>query len=155
MKLVILQQAVNLSILTAVMLGLHGFVANLTAGGGFGVEVRDSTNELSNPTYGRSKLATGVSTGSSKPQDGSHVHSSIDGRSRVRRMGSSFKQHEEADEWDESDGRSRSSQENIIRQTVTWQVSRDGIASNSLSGSVDTTLPHGEPREASAMTFVV
>jgi hypothetical protein len=162
MKFVILQQIVmNLSLLTAVVLGLHGFIANLTAGGGFGVEVRDSTNDHSNASHGRSRLATGFSKASSRPNNGRHEHSSHEHRPRVRKMGSGFRpdrtatssawvQHEEADDWEESDGRSHSSQENIIMQTVTWQVSRDVASASSPSQT-----PHEEPGEVSARNFVV
>jgi hypothetical protein len=161
MKLVILQQIVmNLSLLTAVVLGLHGFIANLTAGGGFGVEVRESTNELSNTSYGKSRLATSVSKA---PDNGRHEHLSHERRPRVRKMGSGFRpgqaatssawvQHEEVGDWEESDGRSHSSQENIIMQTVTWQVSRDVAPSSSPSACQEQT---GESREASARNFVV
>jgi hypothetical protein len=163
-KFVILQQIVmNLSLLTAVVLGLHGFIANLTAGGGFGVEVRDSTNDHSNASNGRSRVATGVSKASSRPQNSRHAHSSRDRRPRVRKMTSGFRpdkaatssawvQHEEANDWEDSDGRSHSSQENIIMQTVTWQVSRDAASSSSPSGCQEQT---GESREASARNFVV
>ena len=47
MKPVIMQQIVmNLSILAAVVLSLHNFITNLTAGR-FGVEVHESTDERS------------------------------------------------------------------------------------------------------------
>lgn len=164
MRLVVIQQVVmNLSILTAVVLGLHSFIANLTAGG-FSVEVRDSTNELSNASYGRSRLATGVSKTSSRVQRGNHPHSSHRRLSRVRRDGEAFRPHQVAEstawaqheDWEETGRRSHSSQENIILQTVSWQVSRDVTASTSPSGHQEQTLPsHEEPQEASARNFVV
>lgn len=164
MKPVILQQIVmNLSILTAVVLGLHSFIANLTAGG-FGVEVRDSTNELSNTSYGRSRLAIGVSKSASRHQEGSNAHSSHRRLSRVRRDGEALRPQQVAEstawaqheEWEDSSRRSHSSQENIIMQTVSWQVSRDATASRSSSGHAEQGLPsHERPQEASARNFVV
>lgn len=134
MQPVILQQIVmNLSILTAVVLSLQSFFANLTAGR-FGVEVRESTDEHSAASYGKSKHATNASKAPSKPPPGSHVYSSHDIplrayrddsglRSGVVNKSNAWGQHEEGNDWDYSDRRSNGSQENIIKQTVTWQVS--------------------------------
>lgn len=169
MQPVILQQIVmNLSILTAVVLSLHSFFANLTAGR-FGVEVRESTNELSNASYGKSKQATAAREAPSKPCPGSHIHSSHDLplraykddpglRPGVANKSNAWAQHEEANDWEGSDRRSNGSQENIIKQTVTWQVSTHTAVSSASRGDheelLQTLPPNGELREARARNFV-
>jgi hypothetical protein len=167
MKPVILQQIVmNLSILTAVVIGLHNFIGNLTAGG-FGVEVRGSSNGRSNVTSRKTRQPTNISKASSRPHEGIHVRSSqspqwrmYDDSSHARAdeelRNSAWAKHEEGPEWEESDGRSHSSQENIILQTVTWQVSRHEAASHPPIGYEGKTPPHqAEPREANAREFVM
>jgi hypothetical protein len=161
---VVLQQIVmNLSILTAVVLGLHSFISNLTAGG-FGVEVRGSTNE-SSETHGRSRRPTNSSKATSTRQDATQPQYSRDHQSRIHELDSRLRadeatrnsvwaQHEESNEWEDSDGRSHSSQENIIMQTVTWQVSRHTAPSSQPIGKMGQTPPRGEPSEASARNFV-
>lgn len=137
MKPVIMQQIVmNLSILTAVILSLHNFIASLTAGR-FGVEVHESTNESSKTSGGRSGLRPVVSAS----QSDSGIRSSHSHRLRVRESNSGFRLGrankstawagaEETDEWEIYDRASHGSQENIIMQTVTWQVSRNEPGSN-------------------------
>jgi len=167
MKPVILQQVVmNLSILTAVIISLHNFIGNLTAGG-FGVEVRGSSNGRSNVTSGITRQPMNISKGSSRPHEGIHARSShspqwrmYDDNCHTRAdealRNSAWAKHDEGHEWEDSDERSHSSQENIILQTVTWQVSRDEAPSLPPIGHVDKTpLPHGEPREANAREFVM
>lgn len=136
MKPVMMQQIVlSLSILTAVVLGLHGFVGNLTAGR-FGVEVRDSTAERSFASYGNSRKATRASKAISDRHRGTNTYKSHINHPPAPEASSSLKpdngceshawaRHEEASGWDESDRGSHGSQENIIKQTVTWQVSTD------------------------------
>lgn len=165
MRPVILQQIVmNLSILTAVILSLHGFISNLTAGG-FGVEVRGSTNELSQGSYGRPKRPTNPSKPISRPHHGSHV----DHRSRVREDRSDLRpdkanksqawaRHEHANGWDDSDRRSDGSQENIIKQTVTWQITRNAAGSGASRGhgydELQNLPPDGEQKEIWARNFL-
>jgi hypothetical protein len=166
-KPVILQQIVmNLSILTAVVIGLHNFIGNLTAGG-FGVEVRGSSNGRSNVTSAITRQPMNISKASSRPHEGIHARSSHSPRWRMHEdsphapadealRNSAWAKHEEGPEWEESDQRSHSSQENIILQTVTWQVSRHEAASHPPLGYVGKTPPpDGEPREVSAKDFVM
>jgi hypothetical protein len=124
MKPVIMQQIVmNLSILATVVLSLHNFITNLTAGR-FGVEVHESTDERSKTSGARSRRRTVVS----KSQD--------DSRLRAREPSANFRSGKsnrskawaQANEWEDSDRVSHGSQENIIMQTMTWQVSRNDEA---------------------------
>lgn len=164
MRPVILQQIVmNLSILAAVVPGLHSFIANLTAGSGFGVEVRESTNEASNPSYGKSTPRNNASA----PRHSSHPHHTHERRSRLPNVGlradKAYRSNawaalrEEANEWEDSDRRSDGSQDNIIRRTVTWQVSMNGSVSSMPreEGEVQTSPLDGEVREARAKNFGV
>jgi hypothetical protein len=166
MKPIMLQQIVmNLSMLTAVVIGLHNFIGNLTAGG-FGVEVRGSSNGLSNVTSGRTRQRFDVSKASSRPHGGIRARSShtpegqmYDDSPHTRAdealRNSAWAKHEEGPEWEDSDERSHSSQENIILQTVTWQVSRQEASSHPPIGhAVGHSPPHGEAREANARSFV-
>lgn len=134
MKPVIMQQIVlGLSILTAIVPSLHGFVGNLTAGR-FGVEVRDSAAERSIASYGLSRKALRASKAISDRHHGTNTHKSHINSPQTPEASSSLKpdngceshawaQGEGPSGWDESDRRSHGSQENIITQTVTWQVS--------------------------------
>lgn len=166
-KPIILQQIVmNLSMLTAVVIGLHHFIGNLTAGG-FGVEVRGSSNGISNVTSGITRQPMNISKASSRPHEGVHVRSShspdwrmYDDSSHTRAdealRNSAWAKHEEGPDWEDSDERSHSSQENIILQTVTWQVSRQDASSHPPIGFVGKpALPEAEPREANARDFVM
>jgi hypothetical protein len=111
MKPVIMQQIVmNLSILAAVMLSLHNFITNLTAGR-FGVEVHESTDERSKTSGARSHLRPGEPSAGFRP-----------GKSNKSKAWA------QANEWEDSDRASHGSQENIIMQTMTWQVSRNDEA---------------------------
>ena len=135
LKPVILQQIVmNLSMLTAVVVGLHNLIRNLPAGG-FGVEVRGSSNVLSNTTSVRTRQPVNISKASSRPHDGRPACSSPTPRRRTYDESSharadealrnnAWANRQEGPEWGDSDERIHSSQENIISQTVTWQVSR-------------------------------
>jgi hypothetical protein len=167
MKPVILQQIVmNLSILTAVVIGLHNFIGNLTAGS-FGVEVRGSSNGRSNVTPAITRQPMNISKASPRPHEGIHARSSHSPRWRMYEdsphtradealRNSAWAKHEEGHEWEESDQISHSSQENIILQTVTWQVSRHEAASHPPIGYVGKTPPpDGEPREINARDFVM
>jgi hypothetical protein len=167
MKPIILQQVVmNLSILTAVIISLHNFIGNLTAGG-FGVEVRGSSNGRSNVTSGITRQPINISKASSRAHEGIHARSShspqwrmYDDNCHTRAdealRNSAWAKHEEGPEWEDSDERSHSSQENIILQTVTWQVSRHEAPSLPPIGHVDKTPPpRDEPREANARDFVM
>lgn len=167
MKPIILQQIVmNLSMLTAVVIGLHHFIGNLTAGG-FGVEVRGSSNGISNVTSEITRQPMNISKASSRPHEGVHVRSShspdwrmYDDSSHTRAdealRNSAWAKHEEGPDWEDSDERSHSSQENIILQTVTWQVSRHDASSHPPIGGVGKTpQPQAEPREANAREFVM
>ena len=138
MKPVIMQQIVmNLSILAAVVLSLHNFIANLTAGR-FGVEVHESTDERSKTSGGRSRRRTMVS----KPQQ-------QDSRLRARESSTGFrpgrsnksKAWAQASEWEDSDRVSHGSQENIIMQTMTWQVSRNEPGSSLPSREAELETP--------------
>lgn len=171
MKPTLLQQIVtNLSILTAVMLSLHSFIANLTAGR-FGVEVRESTNEISNASGGKSRHPTNNSRAGSRAHHGSHANFSHGKQLRVRKAGEAgsgprpdkekksdaWAQHEEANVWEDSDGRSAGSQENITKRTVTWQVSSNVTTGSSMLGGeeeLQTLPPDGELREARARNFL-
>jgi hypothetical protein len=138
-KPVIMQQIVmNISILAAVMLSLHNFITNLTAGR-FGVEVHESTDERSKTSGARSRRRT-VTTAA---QHNSRIHSSQDHRLRGDESSAGFRpsssnkskawaQAGEASEWEDSDRVSHGSQENIIMQTMTWQVSRNDEAGSSV-----------------------
>jgi hypothetical protein len=111
MKPVIMQQIVmNLSILAAVVLSLHNFITNLTAAR-FGVEVHESTDERSKTSGGRSRRRTATTARES---------------SAGFRPGKSTKSKAwaQASEWEDCDRVSHGSQENIIMQTMTWQISR-------------------------------
>lgn len=137
MKPVIMQQIVmNLSILAAVVLSLHNFIANLTAGR-FGVEVHESTDERSKASGGRTRQQTVAST---RQHDG-RIRSSHDRRLRARGSSAGFRpgmltkskawaEAGEPNEWDDCDRVSHGSQENIIMQTMTWQVSRNEAGSS-------------------------
>lgn len=166
MRPVMMQQIVmNLSMLTAVVIGLHNFIGNLTAGG-FGVEVRGSSHGRSNVTSGKTRQPVNISRASSRPHDDKHARSSpspqwrtYDDSSHARAdealRNSAWAKHEEGPEWEDSDERSHSSQENIILQTVTWQVSRQEASSRPPIGHVvGQSPPHGEAREANARSFV-
>lgn len=166
MKPVMLQQIVmNLSMLTAVVIGLHNFIGNLTAGG-FGVEVRGSSNGLSNVTSGRTKHRFDVSKASFRPHGGIRARSSHTPEGRMyddsphtradeALRNSAWAKHEDGLEWEDSDGRSHSSQENIILQTLTWQVSRQEASARPPIGHVvEQSSPRGEAREANARSFV-
>jgi outer membrane scaffolding protein for murein synthesis (MipA/OmpV family) len=127
MKPVIIQQIVmNLSILAVVMLSLHNFITNLTAGR-FGVEVHESTDERSKTSGAKSRRRTVVS----KAQHDSHLRpgeSSASFRPGRSNKSKAWAQAGEASEWEDSDRVSHGSQENIIMQTMTWQVSRNDEA---------------------------
>ena len=138
---VILQQIVlNLSLLTAVMLGLHGFFTGLTTQK-FGITIRTTDYELSNASGNGSKGASrgplSKGLGSKSDNNGSRSEQERDdklklyeGKGRVPgfrpdlvdKHKASVK-HEPRDQW--GDRNSDGSQENIIRQTVTWEVSHD------------------------------
>lgn len=160
MRPVILQQIVmNLSILTAAILSLHGFISNLTAGG-LGVEVCGSTNELSQGSYGRSKRPANASKPFSRPDHGSR----IDHQSRVRKDGSGLRpdkanksrawaRHEHANESCEPDRRSDGSQENVIKQTVTWEITRNAAGSGSSSAHREDELQSLPPGEEQGATW--
>lgn len=173
MKPVILQQIVmNLLILTAVILSLHNFIANLTASG-FGVEVRESTNERSNPFYyGESRQHSGASRAFKRSDPDSHTHLSshlsrndevrVDANrssSRPDQMnkGNVWVHRDELSELEESDRRSKGSQENIIKRTVTWKVSRNASSSSVARGQSEEPLglPYsGVAREARVREFL-
>lgn len=173
MEPVILQRIVmNLSILTAVILSLHNFIANLTADG-FGVEVRESTNELSNPSYyGKSRQHSGASKVFKRSDPDSHTHFSshlsCDYQGRVHANRSSLRpdqmkkstawaQRNELSELEESDRRSEGSQENMIKRTVTWKVSRNASSSSVARGQGDEPpgVSHsGVAREARVREFL-
>ena len=140
---VILQQIVmNLSIFTAVVLVLRSFFSNLTAGR-FGTEIHGNDYELSSATANQYNS----SSGSKKPR------SSIAGISKSTKSGyASHKRNAPLPTYDQSgrpvdnfrpdwiekhtsvrhdprvywqDRQSDGSQDNIIRQTMTWEVSHD------------------------------
>ena len=110
MKPVIMQQIVmNLSILAAVVLSLHNFITNLTAGR-FGVEVHESTEERSKTSGGRTRRQTVASA----PRQETGVHSSHHHRVRARGSSAGFRpgrlnkstawaEPREPNEWDDSD----------------------------------------------------
>jgi hypothetical protein len=124
MKPVIMQQIVmNLSILAAVMLSLHNFITNLTAGR-FGVEVHESTDERSKTSGARSRRRTVVS----KPQHENHLRPGEPSAGFRPGKSNKSKAWAQANEWEGSDRASHGSQENIIMQTMTWQVSRNDEA---------------------------
>lgn len=173
MKPVILQQLVmNLSILTAVILSLHNFIANLTVGG-FGVEVRESTNELSNPShYGKSRQHSGASKAFKRSDPDNHTHSSSHlsrydqvrvhaNRSSLRpdqmNKSNAWAERDELSELEESDRRSEESQEDMIKRTVASRISRDASSSSVARGQGEETpgMPHsGVAREASVRDFL-
>lgn len=148
MKPVIMQQIVmNLSILLAVVLSLHNFITNLTAGR-FGVEVHESTDERSKTSGGGSRRQTAISA----LQADSRIHFSHDHLLRLREASSGLRPGrankskawagaEERDEWESYDQASHGSQENIIMQTMTWQVSRDEAASSAANGEAELQTP--------------
>lgn len=170
-KPVVLQQIVmNLSILTAVILSLHSFVANLTAGC-FGVELRDTTIDLSNSSKGRSRPSSNRNASANRTLPrlcrDHRSHAIRDLLSRDNNDGSGFgldqaskskawAYHGEANEPEDSDRRSEGSQENIIKRTVTWQVSTDAGSADASRGEDDsqTMSVEGELREARARPFV-
>jgi len=153
-KPVIMQQIVmNLSILTAVVLSLHNFITNLTAGR-FGVEVHESTDERSKISGARSRRQNVVWT----PQHNSRNRYSQDHRLRAGESSAgsrpgrgnktkAWAQAGEANEWDDADRVSHGSQENIIMQTMTWQVSRNEPGSDVPSREMELETPPLE-REA-------
>ncbi|KAK3686559.1 hypothetical protein LTR37_019698 [Vermiconidia calcicola] len=161
---VVLQQIVmNLSILTAVLLSLHGFIANLSAGG-FGVEFRESSNGSGNGLYGKTKRYVDGSKGFSRR---GHNQSTRDRQSRDREDGADLRpdgvgkshawaRHEEATDLEDSDRRSDGSQENIIKQTVTWHVSSNADVSSVSRGDEELQAlpPSGELRAARTRNFL-
>jgi hypothetical protein len=110
MKPVIMQQLVmNLSILAAVVLSLHNFITNLTAGR-FGVGVHESTDEHSKNYRGRTRRQTVASA----PRQNTRVHSPHEHRLRARGSSAGFRpgrsnkskawaEAGEPNEWDDSD----------------------------------------------------
>jgi hypothetical protein len=148
MKPVIMQQLVmNLSILAAVVLSLHNFITNLTAGR-FGVEVHESTDEHSKTSGARTRRQTVASA----PRQNTRVHSPHEHRLRARGSSAGFRpgrsnkskawaEAGEPNEWDDSDRVSHGSQENIIMQTITWQVSRNEAGSSVPSGEAEFETP--------------
>jgi hypothetical protein len=151
MKPVIMQQIVmNVSILAAVVLSLHNFITNLTAGR-FGVEVHESTDERGKTSGGRSRRRTVIS----KAQHDSRTQHSQDHRLRARESSAGFrpaksnksKAWAQASEWEDCDRVSHGSQENIIMQTMTWQVSRNEPGSSVPSREAGLETPPLE-REA-------
>ena len=148
MKPVIMQQIVmNLSILAAAVPSLHNFITNLTAGR-FGVEVHESTDERSKTSGGRTRRHTVASA----PRQETGVHSSHHHRVRARGSSAAFRpgklnkstawaEPREPNEWDDSDRVSHGSQENIIVQTVTWQVSRNEAGSSLPSREAELETP--------------
>lgn len=157
-----------LSIITAVVLSLHGFFTNLTSGR-FGVEVRETSHEMSGGSYGNKNKGTGTGTGSKKPfsrphhSSGHSAHERGDNRLSSRENGSktpglrpdllsknkAWARHEEENDW--SDRRSDGSQENIIRQTVTWQISRNS-PNPRVEDEVQTLPGAQETRERNFLT---
>jgi hypothetical protein len=86
MKPVIMQQIVmNLSFLAAVVLGLHNFITNLTAGR-FGVEVHESADERSKTSGGRTRHQTMASA----PRQGTPIHPPHDHCLRARGSSAGF-----------------------------------------------------------------
>jgi hypothetical protein len=158
MKPVIMQQIVmNLSILAAVMLSLHNFITNLTAGR-FGVEVHESTDEHSKTSGGRTIRQTVASA----PRQDARVHSAHDHRLRVRGSSAGFRpgrsnkskawaEAGEPNDWDDSDRASHGSQEKIIMQTITWQVSRNEAGSSVPSREAELETPPLEREGGTAM----
>lgn len=162
----------NLSILTAVILSLHGFFANMTAGR-FGVEVRETGYELSQASNGKAKSSGGSNKVFPRARSGlqhSSGHSAHEGASeglRVREDGpkitklrpdlvdrsKAWVRHEEENEWE--DHRSDGSQENIIRQTTTWQVSRNAPEGCRAEDEGQTIPLSGELRETRARNFLM
>lgn len=170
---VVAQQIVmNLSFLTAVILSLHGFFANMTAGR-FGVEVRESGYELSQASNGKLKASSGSNKAISKAKSGlqhNSGHSRHEGageRLRVREDGlktpglrpdlvdrtKAWVRHEEEGDWE--DRRSDGSQENIIRQTVTWQVSRNAPVGSQAEDEGQPMPLSGELHETRARNFLM
>ncbi|KAM0715722.1 hypothetical protein Q7P37_009222 [Cladosporium fusiforme] len=168
MKPIILQQIVmNLSVITAVVLSLHSLIANLTAGR-FGVEVHESTHELSSASYGRSRPPTRASRSVSKAHHCSLAHSSHSQKPRERGSRSSLRPDKanrsnawaqrETSDWGDSDERSNGSQDNIIKRTVTWQVSTNPAMSHASRGDeeeLQVLQSDGELREAREKTFLM
>ena len=126
---VVLQQIVmNLSVLTAVVLSLHGFFTNLTTGR-LGGEVRDTSHQISEVSSEKGRR-TNVSRKvlSSVKADRATTLQEIDStvaslRPDLVHKGNAWATRKEESDWE--DGRSEGSQENIIQQTVIWQVSRN------------------------------
>jgi hypothetical protein len=150
-KPVITQQIVmNLSILAAVVLGLHNSIANLTASR-FGVEVHESTDENRSKTSGGGTRRRQTVT--SNPGHNSRIHHSQDHRLRVRKSSTGFRPGtstnnskawalaREPSEWDDCDRASHGSQENIIMQTMTWQVPSDEAGSREPNREAELQTP--------------
>ena len=123
------------------------FITNLTAGR-FGVEVHESTDERSKTSGGRTRRHTVASA----PRQETGVHSSHHHRVRARGSSAAFRpgklnkstawaEPREPNEWDDSDRVSHGSQENIIVQTVTWQVSRNEAGSSLPSREAELETP--------------
>ena len=162
------QVALNLSVLTAVILSLRGFVVSLSTGG-FGAEIRDSSHELSGGSYNNAKSSSRTNRASQQTKgtlrfgSGHSAHDAADDL-RVRDSTSkglglrpdlsrsrAWARHEAWSEWE--DRRSEGSQERIIRQTVTFHVSSD--AQRETCGDSDVqTLPTGGLRATRARNMM-
>ena len=135
---VILQQAVlNLSITTAVSLGLHGFFVNLSTK--YVLEIRNTDYELSNTSGQGSRGSKNALSNVRGDPIHAGSHSGLEKDDKLKMYDSKSKingfrpdlvdrykayvSHGREGDWEDrtSDG----SQENIIRQTLTWEVSRD------------------------------
>lgn len=133
---VTMQQIVmNLSTLAAIVMSLHGFLSNMAAGR-FGVEIRESEYELSEVSNSKSR---GIA-GSKRARSSAHRRPARKIDSQLSAVGEmknlpGFRKNgdlmgknlawvaEPARDWEDGE-RSDGSQENIIRQTTTWQISR-------------------------------
>ncbi|KAK5166549.1 uncharacterized protein LTR77_008092 [Saxophila tyrrhenica] len=137
---VVLQQLVlNLSVLTAIILGLSAFFANLSAGR-FGTEINGGDYVLSNASGGMKKSSAGsrkmrgsskgrsrqsISNAGSERDEPLKIYGSRRGGvlSKPSHYGNGETVIRHNPRTVSEDAGSDRSQENIIRQTVTWEVS--------------------------------
>lgn len=167
---VITQQVVmNLSIITAVILSLQGFFANMTAGR-FGFTVHETTDQSSYEAS--NKASRGTKRAIPKAHSALHfssnwMHESADSQLRSREgvprshvlrpdvmsKSKAWARYEQDNEWE--DRRSDGSQENIIRQKMTWQVSRNSPKLSRGDDELSTLPANDELRETRERNFLL